>query len=639
MNALSIRQKIILTLSLFVVLTAIFVGTSSMLTARSVIEQRVLSSELPNTVQKIAADIDHDIVRMRTIAKQIASDAFILDWNAAGQDSAGERLLIQKLRAIATENQYSAVSFADRESAKYWNQDGFLRVLQPDQADGWFYAYKDSGKDYMVSVYQYPDSPKADLFVNYQQLNGRGLSGIANSFDAVVNMLSTFKLEQSGFVFLADDSGQVQLHKQRGLVGKTLAQLYPQSEVRSLLSKSGFNYVLGEANDQEVIIASAYIASMGWFLVAEVPYEEIFADLQSVTWTILFWSVLIAAISCVAAWFISVSITRPINQLADVFTDLGQGKADLSYRLPQDGQKEIASVAMGYNNFIQKLEDMFNQIANSSQALREVAGVLTDHAQQTQNGVSQNAKSTSQVSNHLDTVNAKVLECAGQADEAANVADQINAEGKLIMEVIQGTQGDIGQLGQKINDVAEVISSLTTNTETIAKALATIHAISDQTNLLALNAAIEAARAGEQGRGFAVVAEEVRNLASRTAESTQEIQSIMEQLRKTSGSATREIELIIEQSKLTSNSVGQAQQTMKDNYQHFNQISQSNRSVAQSTHQQADLITQVNETMGQIRQTAQQNAHSVEQMAQEARSLDALAEKLDSLVHVYQKQG
>ena len=146
---------------------------------------------------------------MQLIATQIATDPFILQWNAQGQSEQGEKTLIQVLKNAVSKHGLSAASFADKQTNRYWNQDGFLRTLKDDAADGWFFDYTQSKQPTMVSVYRDPNTGKTDLFVNYQQRNGRGLSGTAKSFKDVVDLLASFQLEQSGFVYLVDGQGKV----------------------------------------------------------------------------------------------------------------------------------------------------------------------------------------------------------------------------------------------------------------------------------------------------------------------------------------------------------------------------------------------------------------------------------------------
>ena len=242
MNNLSIKQKIVFLLVLVVTVTSIFIGIFSQSTAKSIIEQRVLNNELPNIIKQINLTIDRQISIMLTVSKQVANDEFLIDWNTGDKSTAGEEKLLNKLGRIQREYQLSNVSFANRQTADYWNQDGFLRQLQDDNVDGWFYRYVESGQESMVSIYAYPDSERVDLFVNHQQPSGTGLSGVSRSFADVVNLLNGFKLEKTGFVYLVDEKGGVQLHRDRSLLGKaSLASLYNGTTANELLNQTDFN--------------------------------------------------------------------------------------------------------------------------------------------------------------------------------------------------------------------------------------------------------------------------------------------------------------------------------------------------------------------------------------------------------------
>lgn len=609
-----------------------------MMTARNAVESRVLSTELPSVVKRIGNQIDSKIVAMQLIATQIATDPFILQWNAQGQSEQGEKTLIQVLKNAVNKHGLSAASFADKRTNRYWNQDGFLRTLKDDAADGWFFDYTQSKRATMVSVYRDPNTGKTDLFVNYQQSNGRGLSGTAKSFKDVVDLLASFQLEQSGFVYLVDGRGKVRLHTDEGLINQAdLTSLYGVNNVTNLLNENDFNLAVINKEDTDYIVASSFIPSMNWFVVAQVPYDEIFSSLESATWHIILWALLIVVLACVAAWFVASSITQPISRLAQVFMRLGSGNADLTYRLPEDGQKEVADVAKGYNQFVSQLDQTFSEVVQNSVALKDVARSLQNIAGETLESAQHSDEHTQDISMNLSQVSSAVSEVAKSAESATLVAVQINSEGEQISQVITNTQHDINGLVSKINDVAEVIRSLSNNTDTIAKVLENIQAISDQTNLLALNAAIEAARAGEQGRGFAVVADEVRTLAKRTADSTHEVQAIMQELKVTSASATKEISTIIEQSQITASSIGTAHQVLEANSVHFNDITHANRSVAAATEEQSVSIELINRNMQDIRNRSQENMHKIAQMADESGGLNALALQLDALTHQFNK--
>ncbi|MFC7005415.1 methyl-accepting chemotaxis protein [Bowmanella sp. JS7-9] len=637
MKNLSIKQKIAFSLIASVLIAAALVASINLLRVSSSVEQRVLEKELPNVVQRIAVEIDKEISQMQTIARQIATDPMILDWNQRGQSVEGERLLVAKLKQIATQNGLSAASFADRQSAKYWNQDGFLRTLQDDNRDGWFYAYKRSGLADMVSTYRYPDG-KTDLFVNYQQVSGRGLSGTAKSFESVITFLQSFTLEQSGFVFLADSQGVIQIHNDTNLLGTaTLASQFGNAAASALLQQSTFAVSEASLDGQDWIVAASYIPSMQWYVVAQVPRSEVFAGVSRMVWESVIWTLLATAVTALLGWYLAGTLTRPLHRQARMFKRLGMGEADLNYRLPEEGEREVVAMARGYNAFAAKLQQVFDSISAEAAQLRGLATELRRQAEQSMHSSHETDTNTTHMSAAMAQINAAVSEIASNASHATNTAREVEDNRAQIAGVVARSRQDIHGLSNKIDDVAQVIETLNNNTQTIAGVLEVIQSISDQTNLLALNAAIEAARAGEQGRGFSVVADEVRSLAGKTAESTKEIQQIIEQLRQSAGSVTDEINQIVLGSRQTSESIQQAEEILASNKQRFAEILDITNQIAVATEQQSVSIREINQNMHKISEHSGQNMHTISDMAKHTLQMTELAAKVDSQLDQFRR--
>lgn len=638
MKNISIKQKIAFSLIVSVLITAALIVSLNLYRSTTSLKDRVMGKELPNVVQRVAIAVDREITQMQTIARQIATDPIILDWNAKGQNKQGEKLLIEKLAGIAQRYHLSATSFADRQTGNYWNQDGFLRQLQNDDRDGWFYAYTSSGKADLVSTYHYENTGKTDLFVNFQQLNGRGLSGIAKSFDSVINMMESFKLEQTGFVFLADNSGLIEVHKNTSLMGKkSLADVFGHDVQRKLLADNDFNVVITETNGKKWVLASSMVPSTGWYVMAQVPYDEVFASLNSMVWDSVIGTLVVVIITGLAGWLLAGRLTRPLHHQARMFKQLGQGEADLSYRLPEQGEREILAMVHGYNEFAAKLQQVFDNIAAGSQQVSRVADSLQTSAQNTSESSHQADQSIIQMTNAMSQINEAVNDIAQNADKATQTAEEVDKSRNQVSEVVSKSRQDIELLGNKIDDVAGVIETLTENTETIEKVLDVIQSISDQTNLLALNAAIEAARAGEQGRGFSVVADEVRSLAQKTANSTLEIQQIMDQLQQTTKSVGKEITAIVAASKQTSESIHEAEEILAVNRQRSALIMDMNRQIAVATEQQAYSMKDINISMKDVGDYSNVNINNVERINTDTQQLSELVRNVESELAKFRK--
>ncbi|GLP95492.1 methyl-accepting chemotaxis protein [Paraferrimonas sedimenticola] len=633
MKSLSIKQQISAVLISFVLLSAIITSVLGQWTARETIEKRVVESELPYLIQGVGAQIDQDIQLMKAIAKDLVNDAFIQHWLTTGQPANGEQLLIAHLKSLAKAHGVNKLSFSDRQTARFWTAtDGFLRVMTPEN-DGWYFDYRDGVQQDSVSLYTSSRTQDTTLFVNTQQLDGRALAGSGKSFDAVLKRLASFSIGDSGFVYLVDQKDLLKFHPDLDRnQSVSLGQHYGETTAAQLLQGASFSWAISEHQGQTMMLASSYIESLDWYVIAQVPQAELFASLNDAQNYILLWTLAVIAVAVLVAFMFANGITKPIEQLAALFREMGQGEANLSTRLPESGKAELVKVAKGYNAFADKLEHMFNQMAHDSEQLKQVATQLSDKVDQASSDVASSQHSTQEMAQALAEVSVTVEGVAENAVQASEVAGDISTNANSVDRVIVSAKSDMDGLGTRIDKVSEVVDSLNTNIDTIVDALGVINAISEQTNLLALNAAIEAARAGEHGRGFAVVADEVRNLAQKTVTSTEDIHQIMERLQTASNTARSEMQAIVEQAKVTSDSMSSVHDTQQSNAELYERIVDISRLVATATEEQSVIIGNINNNMRTIEASAATQAQQVEAIQHSSQSIHQVTHSMDTAV-------
>ncbi|MGY3858183.1 methyl-accepting chemotaxis protein [Aeromonas intestinalis] len=628
--SLTLKQKILATVILAVALSCLLVGYFSQRSAQQLIETRMFEQELPNLTQRIGKEIEKDLTSVAGAAKQLANDRFVLDWVERGMPKEQEPILIAQLKDMTAQYGLVTASFADRQSAAYYNQDGFLRVLNHEQ-DNWFYDYTKSQQDLMLSIFREANG-EVKLFVNFQQLNGRGLAGLAKSLDSMVSMLANFRIGDSGFVFMTDGSGKVKLHPDAARIDRDSLTQLAGPDAGSLLTKQPFSATHAEVDGQAVVLATSYIPLLDWYLVAQVPEAEVYAELNEARLHILLVSLVIAVGMGLLGVLLAGSVSRPLNELARLFRALGSGDGDLTQRLKVEGRDELAQVATGFNNFVAKIHGSIEQVANNSRQLALTANEVAAKAQLTQHNCTAQRDRTVQVATAIHEMGATVGEIAGNASLAADVAKQANEQADAGAVVVAQARHGIVGLSDEIEQVAGVIESLASQTDSIGSILDTIRSISEQTNLLALNAAIEAARAGEQGRGFAVVADEVRNLASRSAASTAEIQTMINSLQEQSARAVSAMAQGRNQSQAVVNQADEANAALGQITGHITQISDMNIQVATATEEQSSVVGEINRNVEDINQLTMETADIAHQLTASSRSLQQLSGELDKLV-------
>lgn len=341
--------------------------------------------------------------------------------------------------------------------------------------------------------------------------------------------------------------------------------------------------------------------------------------------------VIAAILMSLSGVWVGRSISLPLRRLRKSIEDADRNK-DLTVSVGVDADDEIGQVANAFQRMLSRFHDIMKDLGHTGEQLRQYATTLSNNTEQTREGVAVQTRETDQVataSTEMTHAIEEVSRNAAQAAQAASDANRETTDGTLVLE---NTIRSINSLAQRINSSSEVINRVATDSAAIGTVLDVIRGIAEQTNLLALNAAIEAARAGEQGRGFAVVADEVRSLAQRTQESTQEIQEMIERLQAGSQDAVKSM---AEGSDEMQNTIEQAEKagaSLTAISSAVAMINDMNTQIASATEEQMAVSQEISRNVVNISDVAKASEHSVEEVDRASSELKHAADRLAAMV-------
>lgn len=305
---------------------------------------------------------------------------------------------------------------------------------------------------------------------------------------------------------------------------------------------------------------------------------------------------------------------------------------DISHECVIESHDMIGEIVDAFNKMAANLRHMIGQISSATTQLAAAAEQTSTITEESSRGVQAQQSEIDSIASAMSEMTSTVQEVAHNAADASGAAQTADGEAESGALVATEAIGGIESLLGEVNSAAQVIRNLEQESENIGSVLDVIRGIAEQTNLLALNAAIEAARAGEQGRGFAVVADEVRTLASRTQQSTQEIQDMILRLQSGTGNAVKVMEGAQGKAQESSELVEKAAESLAMIAGSVSAISDMNTMIASAAEEQSAVAAEIQSNMNNIREVADRSADGAQQTAQASEELARLAAEQQALM-------
>ncbi|MGC7891548.1 methyl-accepting chemotaxis protein [Vibrio anguillarum] len=449
----------------------------------------------------------------------------------------------------------------------------------------------------------------------------------------------------SGKVFIVSLNNTLIATDERELtLGAPLADsVLTTKEIANLLAEGKVHSQWNSDRQWLSVFAPIQVANQTWGVVFEMPTSSVLADANQLDQIItqqvengvraeLLVGALLVFLGLAIIALAATQIVKPIRAVVERLQDIASGEGDLTQRLVISSHDEIGDLARGFNQFLDKLQAIIQQIVESANQVAQTTEQAQQSAVQTRSRSESQFKEMDMVATASEEMTQTASLVVQNAEAAVQAASQANHSALTGQDVIRASEAEMHKLVVRMSDAVPVVEELAQNNINITEILTVIEGISQQTNLLALNAAIEAARAGDQGRGFAVVADEVRNLAQRTQNSVGEIRKVIEKVQQGTEGV---VEVIQQGNALANGTAMQVQKAVAELgivFESISAINDMNSQIVKAAQEQQAVSGEVNLNLSNIRDLSAQILTLVGESESVGAQISQLSAKQQQLV-------